>query len=180
MKSNFWSKNMQNKTKNLPKRCEMPQLFKSVTFLGVRWNPPKNWLNGLRHKFKSWYFHIHLYTKQPTKKNNPSIICCFHTGCRGHCLLGSYLVSVSSPVNGCSDGISFKKVILRTELKRCVQYHELRTTDWCFLWGFVQSNLSKPCSILNISLLMRASVRVRLWWGVGWNRKGEYIKCYSM
>ena len=61
-----------------------------------------------------------------------------------------FILSERSSLNMSMD---LKKVILRTELKRCVQYHELRTTDWCFLWGFVRSNLSKPCSVLNISLL---------------------------
>ena len=46
-----------------------------------------------------------------------------------------------------------KKVMLGTKFKRCVHYHELRATDCCFLGGFVQSNLSKPCAILSITFL---------------------------
>ena len=45
-----------------------------------------------------------------------------------------------------------KKVILGTKFKRCVQHHELRATDCCFLGGFVQSNLSKPCAIPKLPL----------------------------
>ena len=48
-----------------------------------------------------------------------------------------------------------KKVMLRTKFKRCVHYHELRATDCCFLGGFVRSNLSKPCAILNITFLAK-------------------------
>ena len=43
--------------------------------------------------------------------------------------------------------------MIRNRFKRCVQRHEWLATDWYFLWGFVGSFLSKPCSILNISLL---------------------------
>ena len=46
-----------------------------------------------------------------------------------------------------------KKVMLGTKFKRCVHYHELRATDCCFLGGFVQSNLSKPCAIRSILFL---------------------------
>ena len=45
------------------------------------------------------------------------------------------------------------KGIIGTKLKRCIQHHELGTTDCCFLWGFVRSNPSKPCYSPNISLL---------------------------
>ena len=38
-------------------------------------------------------------------------------------------------------------------MKGCVQQNQLCATDRCFLWGFVRSNLIKPCSVLNISLL---------------------------
>ena len=46
-----------------------------------------------------------------------------------------------------------KKVILGTKFKRCVQHHELRTTDCYFLGCFVRSNRSKPCAIPSITFL---------------------------
>ena len=56
-----------------------------------------------------------------------------------------------------------KKVILGTKFKRCVQHHELRASDCYFLGGFVRSNLSKPCAILNITFLIPCGQFLRKW-----------------